>query len=279
MRFFGNDNYGLIAQIARFNPDDIFALVRKPQAVTRYSTVLCDGKEYRVHLASNSLRLFKKSRECAACGLIGSTMFLEERFDKQKKERFHAFSLYAEARHYPEEDPYFIRMTIDHIIPKRKGGDNRRGNLQVMCASCNYFKEHTDLDAKDIKRSICMMKRIIYSGRANRRMRELNKSQTIAIKNLSTSIEKMESHLAAIPPEKKNILLKKLEERRQIFLQKKKEFDAFVLDAQIRGSATEAFGVEKVNKKVPEILDEALQSIKKIQFIRDEIDAEESLND
>lgn len=28
-------------------------------------------------------------------------------------------------------------LTIDHIVPRSKGGTNRLGNLRILCASCN----------------------------------------------------------------------------------------------------------------------------------------------
>ncbi|MBK7763255.1 MAG: HNH endonuclease [Bacteroidetes bacterium] len=34
----------------------------------------------------------------------------------------------------------FELMTIDHIIPKSKGGDNSLENLQPMCHTCNMHK-------------------------------------------------------------------------------------------------------------------------------------------
>jgi hypothetical protein len=32
------------------------------------------------------------------------------------------------------------RLTIDHIVPRRRGGTNARDNLQTLCVSCNSRK-------------------------------------------------------------------------------------------------------------------------------------------
>ena len=34
----------------------------------------------------------------------------------------------------------FVPMTIDHIIPRSKGGPNNQGNKQIMCYNCNAEK-------------------------------------------------------------------------------------------------------------------------------------------
>lgn len=33
-----------------------------------------------------------------------------------------------------------LYLSIDHIIPKSRGGTNERGNLRVLCTSCNTKK-------------------------------------------------------------------------------------------------------------------------------------------
>ena len=34
----------------------------------------------------------------------------------------------------------FRNMTIDHILPRSKGGGNNPDNLQLLCAACNSTK-------------------------------------------------------------------------------------------------------------------------------------------
>ena len=44
-------------------------------------------------------------------------------------------------------------MDVDHIVPKSKGGDNSRYNLQLLCQHCNRSKrDNTDETEMDIIR-------------------------------------------------------------------------------------------------------------------------------
>ena len=43
----------------------------------------------------------------------------------------------------PEADTA-VRLHVDHIVPRSKGGSNELSNLQVLCAECNLGKSNRD---------------------------------------------------------------------------------------------------------------------------------------
>lgn len=83
---------------------------------------------YRVKM--NRAKVFhKKGITCINCGVTGSYFALEQ--DKGGGIHLDLYGLFGE-----EE----VLITIDHIIPKSKGGLNKMINFQTMCKICNESK-------------------------------------------------------------------------------------------------------------------------------------------
>lgn len=47
---------------------------------------------------------------------------------------------YCGRRVATKRKPGCVRMTIDHVIPRSKGGPNTADNLVAACKDCNYKK-------------------------------------------------------------------------------------------------------------------------------------------
>lgn len=81
---------------------------------------------------------------CVVCGLVGNMVAIEKnRIQKTKK---HHLNLY-----HVNESGEETMITIDHIIPKSKGGGNEISNLQTMCCHCNTAKGNTIPSETEIK--------------------------------------------------------------------------------------------------------------------------------
>jgi len=91
-----------------------------------------NGFQVKVH--SKRLMCYKKyGTKCAKCGMEGF-FFALERHSKNAGERPH-MNLYA-----IDKNGYECMITLDHIIPKSKGGKDESDNFQPLCCHCNFRK-------------------------------------------------------------------------------------------------------------------------------------------
>lgn len=87
-----------------------------------------------VKLTSHRYKVYAtKGVQCAHCGLKGIYFALEQSIVQNTK-KYH-FNLYAIDRYGDE-----VMMTVDHIIPKAKGGSDSLDNKQPLCFKCNNKK-------------------------------------------------------------------------------------------------------------------------------------------
>ena len=93
-------------------------------------------EEYREH---RRLRVFaEKGCVCVECGIEGTIVAL----GKDKGGNLH-LDVYTDD---------FYPLTVDHILPRSKGGSDELDNLQPMCCICNWSKGNGDKPANLGKR-------------------------------------------------------------------------------------------------------------------------------
>ena len=100
-----------------------------------------EGKSYSVRMNSQRYFIFRESLQCAACGLVGCKMILEQ----HPSDKSPHFNLYA------EEDGKLVMMTKDHVQPKAFGGEDRHSNYQTMCIICNNLKGAANITLQGIR--------------------------------------------------------------------------------------------------------------------------------
>ncbi len=100
------------------------------------------GRSYPVKMNVDRYRLFQSRRDCVACGLTGSKVFLE----CNPADMVPHFNMYG------EHEGELVLFTKDHIVAKAFGGEDRLDNYQTMCCTCNSLKAHHNLGIAELKK-------------------------------------------------------------------------------------------------------------------------------
>lgn len=127
-----------LKHLQRYEPKEIFDLVTLENVKKEF---IVNGVSYKVRMNLDRYFLFIRNPNCSACGLIGQHMYLD----------IHSCDNSAHFNLYGEEDGKLILLTIDHYIPRSKGGQNHIENYQTMCSICNNLKGNASLSLDQIK--------------------------------------------------------------------------------------------------------------------------------
>jgi hypothetical protein len=82
---------------------------------------------------------YRRGLKCMHCDRVGT--HIVEWYDSEVN-RVSGVGLHRDIVGYDSNGDVFL-MTVDHIVPKSKGGKDKFDNLQPMCALCNKIKADT----------------------------------------------------------------------------------------------------------------------------------------
>lgn len=90
---------------------------------------------------SPSLQLIRTNgAQCVCCGAKGTKLVTFCTLGKQDRIMWH---------NVVTEDN--MLLTVDHVVPRDKGGPDIYSNKQVLCQACNQYKSNHDISIKELR--------------------------------------------------------------------------------------------------------------------------------
>jgi len=97
--------------------------------------------------------LLKDKAQVISDTVIKLTNFIRIPYNKMMRAKPSRQSIYIRDNHKCQYCGSTRKLTIDHVIPKSRGGDDSWENLVVACSRCNTLKGNTPLEQCSLKLS------------------------------------------------------------------------------------------------------------------------------
>ena len=95
-----------------------------------------------IYTGGHKLAVFnEKGTACACCGDVGIHLVVTVNHNGTQKQ----IELYTDD---------WVAMTVDHIVPKSRGGLNHIDNYQPLCRWCNAIKSDKNMTTEELRQMI-----------------------------------------------------------------------------------------------------------------------------
>jgi len=152
----------------RFTLDEVTKHIGKSVAKFYSPTT---KKLFRVRMGTQRMLLMRRTQECACCGLKGE-FFSLECFGCWSPH----FNLYGRNS---SGNP--IMLTVDHILPKARGGKTTQENIQLLCTHCNSYKKDQIISLPELRLLIEAKKAQKAASDKRKRDRKMPENSLMAI--------------------------------------------------------------------------------------------------
>lgn len=113
-------------------------LRRQASIKTKERFLKIGGETIRLYIGVRlQVQMINTNCTCEYCGKQPSHVYLSKQYTGKSKEPIEWLVFSMDGSHKNTFLP-----TTDHILPKKKGGENRAENYQFLCRSCNTKKGH-----------------------------------------------------------------------------------------------------------------------------------------
>jgi hypothetical protein len=155
----------MMIRIKKFHLQDVLPHIGK-----HHKYFYAHGKLYRIKLRDSRMMLFAETQHCACCLVPGDHFWLEHSgcFTPH-------FNLYA-----INHCGHAVMLTLDHIIPRSKGGTREPHNIQLLCANCNRIKQNKMMSIEELRARRCNGNKVLTAYIKERLQNLQHKTSVVA---------------------------------------------------------------------------------------------------